>query len=86
MLYLNIVLFSLKVIVLFYLKHKAVLDPVHVATSEMKISVTQAILATGSILDVGMGPGYTLDSYYFIFQKPSGKKIFKAIKINEIYF
>ena len=86
MLYSNIVLFSLKVIVLFYLKHKAVLDLVQVATSEIKISVTQAILATGSILDVGTGPGYNLDSYYFIFQKPSGKKIIKDIKIHEIYF
>ena len=55
----------------------------HVPTSEIEIFVAKAIVAKGSILDVGRSSGYTSDCYYHIFKKPSGVK---NIKVNKVYF
>ena len=56
---LNLVLFSLKVTGLFYLKYKARSDPGHIPTSEMELFLKKVNVAGNSLLDVGMGLGLT---------------------------
>ena len=74
---LNIILFPLKVVVLFYLKYNAELDSGH-------LFVAKAIFSKGSTLEVGRDPGYTSDGCYYIFRKHNRVK--KSSKSRKIFF
>ena len=47
----------MKVIALFYSKYEKELVQGHVPPSEMESFVTKAIVAKGSTIDIGRGPG-----------------------------
>ena len=72
----------LKLLRIFYLKYKAVLDPRYVPTSELEIFVTKAIFAKCFISDDGSGPEYISDSCYHILRNPSETKKYREDQQN----